>query len=258
MTFGFILTRHVNSETSNKYWNQSVKLIRTFYPYAKIIIIDDNSNYSLVKPEFNYNNVEVIQSEYPKRGELLPFIYYLRNKWFDKAVILHDSVFISKKINFASVNLPVLPLWHAPYDKENLPNLLRLCSLLKNNYEIQQKLAKPKENVLSSVGTIDISEFNICFGVQCVITHNFLTRIENKYKISNLIHGVHCRSDRCGLERIIGTIFVEECPQLHKVKSLFGNIHLHYKSFKYNYKEYEYDFKHNNPKGIMVKVWTGR
>ena len=258
MSFGFILTRHVNSVTTNKYWNQNVKLIRTFYPYAKIIIIDDNSNYSLVKPDFNYMNVEVIQSEYPKRGELLPFIYYLRNKWFDKAVILHDSVFISKKINFASVVLPVLPLWHAAYDKENLSNLLRLCSLLKNNIQIYNKLAKPKENFLPTVGKIETNEFNICFGVQCVITHDFLKRIEEKYKISNLIHGVHCRRDRCALERIMGIIFNEECPHLHKYRSLFGNIHLHYKSFKYNYNEYEYDFKHNNPKGIMVKVWTGR
>lgn len=258
MSFGFILTRHVNSEISNKYWNQNVKLIRTFYPYAKIIIIDDNSNYSLVKPDFNYVNVEIIQSEYPKRGELLPFIYYLRNKWFDKAVILHDSTFISKKINFDSIHLPVLPLWHAPYDKENLYNLTRLCGFLNNNTQIQHQLMKPKENALSSIGTIDPSEFNICFGVQCVITHDFLRRIEKKYKISNLIQGVKCRTDRCSLERIMGTIFNEECQALHKVRSLFGNIHSHYKSFKYNYNEYEHDFKHNRLKGIMVKVWTGR
>jgi hypothetical protein len=258
MTFGFILTRHVNSATSNKYWNQSVKLIRTFYPYAKIIIIDDNSDYSLVKADFNYVNVEVIQSEYPKRGELLPFIYYLRNKWFDKAVILHDSVFLSKKVNFDSIQLPVLPIWHAPYDKENISNLHRVSSLLKNNAHIQHILAKPKENVLSCVASRDPSDFNICFGVQCVIRHDFLIRIENKYKISNLIQGIHCRADRCSLERIMGAVFSEECPELCKRKSLFGSIHFHYKAFKYNYNEYEYDFKHNRPKGIMVKVWTGR
>ena len=26
--YGFIITRHVNSEKTNKYWNQTVKLIR--------------------------------------------------------------------------------------------------------------------------------------------------------------------------------------------------------------------------------------
>ena len=40
--FGFIITRHVNSVKTNNYWNHCVKLIRTFYPLRKIIIIDDN------------------------------------------------------------------------------------------------------------------------------------------------------------------------------------------------------------------------
>jgi hypothetical protein len=98
MSFGFIITRHVNSEQTNKYWNQNVKLIRSLYPLKKIIIIDDNSTQSFVKADFEYKNLEIIQSEYPKRGELLPFIYYLKYKWFDNAVIIHDSTFIHKRI----------------------------------------------------------------------------------------------------------------------------------------------------------------
>ena len=39
--FGFIILRHVNSEKTNNYWNHSIKQIRRFYPFAKIIIIDD-------------------------------------------------------------------------------------------------------------------------------------------------------------------------------------------------------------------------
>lgn len=258
MTFGFILTRHVNSEITNHYWNQTVKLIRTYYPHTKIVIIDDNSNYSFVKPEFKYLNVEIIQSEYPKRGELLPFIYYLRNKWFDKAVILHDSVFIHKKINFNAVKLPVLPLWHAPYDKENTYGLTRITSLLKSNYVLKNKLIRPKENALRVVASRDPGDFDICFGVQCVIHHDFLVKIENKYKITNLIHGIQCRADRCCLERIMGVLFNEECPQLYNIKSLFGNIHHHYRAFKYNYNEYINDFQNNRLKGILTKVWTGR
>ena len=61
-SFGFIITRHVNSETTNKYWNHSVKLLRTLYPKRKIVIIDDNSNQNYVKADFNYNNIQIIQS----------------------------------------------------------------------------------------------------------------------------------------------------------------------------------------------------
>ena len=79
--YGFIITRHVNSVTTNKYWNQSVKLIRNIYPLRKIVIIDDNSDQEFVKTDFDYQNLTIIQSEFPKRGELLPYYYYLKYKW---------------------------------------------------------------------------------------------------------------------------------------------------------------------------------
>ena len=58
--YGFIITRHVNSETTNKYWNQSVKLIRSFYPLRKIVIIDDNSDQNFIKADFDYKNLTII------------------------------------------------------------------------------------------------------------------------------------------------------------------------------------------------------
>ena len=100
MSYGFIITRHVNSQQTNEYWNHCVKLIRTYYPLRKIIIIDDNSNYNFVKSYHEYKNVKIIQSEYPGRGELLPYVYFLKNKWFENAVIIHDSLFFHKHIHF--------------------------------------------------------------------------------------------------------------------------------------------------------------
>ena len=71
MTFGFILTRYVHSVVTNKYWNECIKCIRRFYT-EKIIVIDDNSNQEYVQADFEYDNVEIVQSEFPQRGELLP------------------------------------------------------------------------------------------------------------------------------------------------------------------------------------------
>ena len=78
-TYGFIITRHVNSETTNKYWNNCVRCIRRFYPCRKIVIIDDNSNKEFLIPFANYTNVEIVESEFPGRGELLPYYYFLKN-----------------------------------------------------------------------------------------------------------------------------------------------------------------------------------
>ena len=118
--FGFIITRHVNSAKTNRYWNQCVKLIRTFYPFKQIVIIDDNSNQNFVKAQFPYKNLTIINSEYPGRGEILPYIYLLKYKWFPSAVIIHDSCFIHRRIPFETFNMPVMPFWHHIYDKENL------------------------------------------------------------------------------------------------------------------------------------------
>lgn len=51
--FGFIITRHVNSELTNRYWNQCVKLIRTFYPFKKLLLLTIIVTHNLLKPNFH-------------------------------------------------------------------------------------------------------------------------------------------------------------------------------------------------------------
>ena len=256
MDYGFIVLRHVISEKTNKYWNQCVKLIRLYYPNKKIVIIDDNSDNYFVKADFNYTNLEIIKSEYPARGELLPYIYYYKNKWFPKAIIIHDSVFIHKRIPFENISLPVLPLWHFEYDKENLHNILRLVSNIKNNFNIEKKIIG--DNLVNNMGFKYSNVFSGCFGVQCIIQHDFLVRIEHKYNISRLVDFVKTRKDRCSLERLLGAVFSEEYKYLNKYRSLFGSIHRHYGAFSYNYDSYEEDFRNKKVKARFVKVWSGR
>jgi hypothetical protein len=253
--YGFILTRHVNSEKTNKYWNQCVKLIRTIYPMRKIVIIDDNSNQQYVKADFPYKNLTIIQSEYPGRGELLPYIYYLKYKWFPSAVIIHDSLFVHRRIRFDSFKIPIMPLWHHIYDKENINNILRIASVLKNNNQIIEKIRGPSINIL---GLTQNENFNLCFGGQAFIKLNFLQHIQNKYNITNLVHVISNRTDRCSLERILGLLFCEEYPLLKKISSLFGDIMLQNRAFNYNYDQYTSDLTKRRVIHPFVKVWTGR
>jgi len=258
MSYGFIITRHVNSETTNQYWNHCIQCIRKFYipEKYKIIVIDDNSNQKFIKAEFEYRNIEIVQSEYPGRGELLPYYYFLKNYYFENAVILHDSVFIHKKIKFSNIKAPVLPLWHFYEHKtENLQNTIRLNNYLKNNYHITKHLTNgDKYNVLS----FNNAEWYGCFGVQSYINYQFLKGIQEKYNIFNLIGVVKNRTDRCCLERIFGSIFYNEFPRLISVKSLLGDISS-YQKWGYTFKEYIDELK-KNKKVIrpVVKVWTGR
>jgi len=254
-SFGFIMTRHVNSELTNKYWNHSVKLLNTFYPDKKIVIIDDNSNQDLVKAEHNYSNIEVIQSEFPGRGELLPYYYFIKNKFFDNAVIIHDSVFFHIKIHFEKLAYyNVLPLWHFDKFVENKENTLRIAKNLNNSYNICNKLTEDEIKLLKITND---NKWIGCFGCQAFINHNFLLQIESKYNITKLISYVLCRSDRCCLERIMGIIFSIENPKILHQKSLFGRIHSCLK-WGYTFNEYEDNLKKGTILQPVVKVWTGR
>jgi hypothetical protein len=259
--FGFIIIRHVNSEVTNNYWNSCVINIRRFYPLKKIVVIDDNSNQDFLKQKYEYKNIEYINSEFPGRGELLPYYYFFKNHFFDNAIIIHDSIFIQKRINFESLikkQIKVIPLWHFTCEKnENSNNTLRLISVLNNGYEIYNTFTVDK----SFETMMDRKNKNIwsgCFGIQSFINRDFLIGLRNKYHLFNLLNVVQCRLDRCCLERIIGMIFYTEYIKHLKIPSLFGDIKTYFE-WGYTYNQYIEDIKNKKIPNIpFVKVWTGR
>lgn len=251
-SYGFIITRHVNSEKTNKYWNHAVRSIRRFYPFRKIVIIDDNSNQAFVKAEYEYKNIQIVKSEYPGRGELLPYYYFYKNKYFDNAVILHDSVFFHKRIHFEKLNkVKVLPMWHFDMN-ENMENCLRLAKYLDNSEAIQFKVSPETINMLT-YKPADI--WHGCFGVQSYINYDFLSMIQKKYSLFNLLKGVLTRADRCSLERVMGVIFHAEVPKLYKRPSLLGTI---FENQLWGYSFEMYCAQYKRIRKPLVKVWTGR
>ena len=239
MTFGFIILRHVNNNDTNKYWIHCYDCIRNFYPQTDIIIIDDNSNYNFITDKELYKTI-IVQSEYHKRGELLPYYYYLHNKYFDKAIIIHDSVFINKELDL-NINKYKF-LWefkHWPLEikiqQEDELKMIKLFNdpLLENFYR-NRKL------------------WNGCFGAMSIITHDFLVSVNNKYNIDKLLDYVLCRHNRCSFERVIAGLF----QYVHKETplSLLGHINKYCKwGIKFN-KINELKIK----KLPLIKVWTGR
>ena len=230
---GFIILRHVNSEETNKYWQICYDSIRTFYPENNILIIDDNSNYDYISEKQLYKT-SIIQSEYPKRGELLPYYYYLKNKFADIAVILHDSVFIQKYIDFSVDKYKFI--WEFDHIWDQPKNEIKILNVFKNN-----DLINFYNNKRLWKG---------CFGGMSIITHDFLTYVDSKYKISHLIPLIINRDKRCYFERVIACILQKEHKNTEL--SLLGVIH--------NYCPWGLKFneKDNYNTLPLLKVWTGR
>jgi hypothetical protein len=228
---GFIILRHVNNEVTNKYWITCVKSIRLYYPENEILIIDDNSNYEYITDEPLYKTI-IIQSEYPQRGELLPYHYYLKHKLFDIAVIIHDSVVINKYID---MNVETYRfLWEFEHNWDHIHDESRMiCSF----HDIE--LLKFYENKNLWKG---------CFGCMSIITHDYLIRINNKYNISSLLNYVLNRYNRMSFERVIACLLQKEGNQ----ETLLGNIHK-YCDVGLNFNEID-KYSHLP----IIKYWSGR
>jgi hypothetical protein len=232
---GFIILRHVNSTKTNKYWIECYKRIRLYYPNEKIIIIDDNSNYNFITKE-NLYNTTVIQSEFPKRGELLPYYYYLKNKLFDTAIILHDSVFINKKFDTNIDKYKII--WEFEHNWDNEKNEIKLINQLTNNND----LLNMHKNKNSWKG---------CFGGMSIITYEYLNFLNDKYDFSKLLPIIISRDDRKSFERVFSIMLQAN----HQKTTLLGNIH---KYCRWGITFEEYINKKVDQNNILIKVWTGR
>ena len=230
-SFGFIILRHVNSELTNKYWIHCYDCIRKYYKENLILIIYDNSDNQFITNKNLYKTI-TINSEYPKRGELLPYYYYLHNKFFDTAVIIHDSVFIN---DYIDVNVDKYKiLWDFDHHWDQIEDETKMIKEF-NNIE----LLKFYENKELWKG---------CFGGMSIITHDYLIYINSKYDLRKLLEFVKTRYNRCSFERVISVLLQKH----HKEDSLLGNIH------KYCQWGITFDEKDDYNYLPIIKVWTGR
>jgi hypothetical protein len=257
---GFIILRHVNSELTNEYWQESYSCIRNFYPENKIVIIDDYSNNDFLKSDLILYNTEIINSEFhPGKGELLPIYYYLIYKWFKKAIIIHDSVFINNYINFDNVDKYKF-LWYIEHEWNDIETEKKLINCLNNNKEILDLY----NNTYLWQG---------CFGCMTIITHDYLKIIDEKYNLFHLFNVVNSRNERCALERVFGCILLLNDDKINYnsndisllnsitnsyyngLPSIFGCWHYSFDDYKKNKCIFNTCMKYRLP---IIKVWSGR
>jgi hypothetical protein len=235
---GFIILRNVNNSITNEYWKECYKCIKQFYPKNRILIIDDNSDYSFVTNEC-LDNTMIIKSEYPKRGEFLPYYYYLKTNFCETAVFLHDSVFIKKYIDFSVSTYKILLDFGKQNINDGMQNQLTLLHAL-NNTKLNDFYSKKDKGIWKG-----------CFGAMSVVTYSYLKSIDQEFRISSLIPHITSRDLRCAFERIIGCLL-----QINVIEpSLFGDI-MKYCPWGLTYHRYlKQDYNKNLP---LIKVWTGR
>lgn len=242
-SLGFIMLRHVNSPSTNQYWQECYMRIRTLYPDNWILIIDDHSVLSMVDSNFSMRKCKVIHSEFPQAGELLGYYYFHKTRLFSQAVIIHDSVFLQQKL--PTVQDPVRFLWHFTHSWDNPKQEKMWLAKLRHSHNLLPFYERKKE-------------WWGCFGAQSMIQLEFLDFLEKKYGLfEHVLPSMKTRVDRMCMERVLAVLCTLEFNQLQWKPSFLGDIH------KYGL-PWGYDFKHYRTKPRTwkhlpaVKVWTGR
>lgn len=237
-SFGFIMSRYVRCETTNKYWIESCTCIRSLYPDAPIIIVDDHSDEKFLTDN-NFENVEIIESEYDRGvAELLPYLYFHRRKPFDIAIILNDGTFLQQRFDATVMtDIDARPIWEfAGYLKEHPDAYLIHCL---NHADELLEIYHP-------------ANYRGCFASMSIISWSFLDFLMERHNLYELQHHVNTRPTRCGLERVLGVLF-----QKHSRNScaIVSDIFLHPQPFELTFDGYKSMEKGTYP---IYKVWSMR
>lgn len=240
--FGFIILRHVNSLKTNNLWYNNIKNIRKYYK-NKIYIIDDNSNYEYIVQKEKYIDIELIQSTYHQRGEILPYYYLYIKQLFKRCLIIHDSIIINKYIDFSKYQEEIHYLWHFGHNCNNLVDENKMMKIL-NNEKIIEKY--------------DEKGWYGCFGVQTLIDYDFIEKLQKKYKLFDLLKFIDSRNKRMNFERVFSVLCTLLDNDIYERKSIYGDIH-DYMEWGYDYEKYVKDKdKDILDKFDLIKIWNGR
>lgn len=236
---GFVVVRHVRDRTTGMYWLEAVRCIRRFYPDAPIVVVDDNSDQRFTRDELRPPNCAVVASEYPGRAEMLGYYYYWKHHWFERAVIMHDSVFIQRKVDFKCPG-GVRFLWH--FDIKIYDDVPLITEYLDKIDPCYKPLFEDKK------------AWKGCFGVMSVIRHDFLEKISGIFRLLGDVEG---RDRRMAFERVFAVVCVYHLPTLMRDLSLMGDILDNPLGWGYGFDAYQRE-RNKVPMPALVKVWSGR
>jgi len=243
-SYVFVILRNIRQTRDNDLWISSYNSIRQFYT-NKIVIIDDNSTINTVDGKLV--NTETIRSEYNGAGEILPYLYFMKHKWADRMIFIHDSMFINRPFRDAELDGSVTFHWHFDAKEDN--KLGTYLSLLKNSTNLVEYATQ-------------ITKWKACFGGASIIDLETIVYLEEAYAFfTKLVMVIRNRKDREMFERLFGIVLFHEGILNMEHFSNFGNILKYPKAFESDHTSIDtakHILSQANYDTAIIKVWRGR
>jgi hypothetical protein len=243
MTTGFIIIRNIRSYAHDLYWRECYKCIRKYYDNP-ILIVDTGSNKNYITENIKLVNTTTIYHECSHYiGEILGYYYFWKLKPFDQAVILQDSVFIQKQIDFSLTkdeHAKILWKFEHRWDQSILSHIHKFISSLDKSNEL---LALYDQK----------TQWHGCFGQMVVIKWEFIDLINTNHNyFQTILPLIKEKLQGCALERITGLLIFYNSKE--HIGTLFEDIHK-YCRWGLTYNDYQTRKYNLLP---IVKIWNNR
>lgn len=195
---GFIIAACIRSEEHLIQLNTCIASIKRFNQNDKIVVVFDyTSNKELQEKCFKIHDDIIFEINTPEvPADMLLLKYFKEKKYFDKAILLQDSMVLKKHMDINTVN-DVKFIWHftnhrrewhiieEPQTEFNIINNIKTHDDL-NIYVINNLISSVKFQDYCKKIYYKKNEWCGCFGPTVIITHNFLLKVDLLTDIINL------------------------------------------------------------------------
>lgn len=196
-TFGFIIPTCVRERCHLESLKRCINSIRKHYPDILIVlIIDFTSDIDLSSDKLYDTDTNIIREYTSEKipADMLVYKYFLKNKYFDKAIVIQDSMVLLNKFSNLDFIDTFKYIWHftnhrkhwhiikepkTSYNEEN--NIITHDDLIKDC--INKFITKPdlKKYMLEIYD--QKNKWSGCFGCLTIMTHSFLKMFDEETDI---------------------------------------------------------------------------
>jgi len=218
-TFGFIIAGCVRTKDHQKSLNKCLDNLRIFHPNQKrVVIVDFTSDKLLIGQSVNDYPEVIFELDTPEiPADMLLLKYFKQKHYFDKAILLQDSMQVIKEFDVSSVK-NIKYIWHFNNHRVHWSTIKEPSS----DYNVKNGIVSHDDLVVHCIETKITSPnfksyckdiyhqkmmWSGCFGCCCIISYDFLLDLDSK---TNIIE-FESQMTTNRLRRVIESIFPLAC-----------------------------------------------
>lgn len=214
--WGFIIPSFRKEQAHNDLLEKCIASIRKFHATIPIVIIDD---WSTIDIDISDPHIIIEKSPVKGAGDMVTLYMLLKYKYFDKAVIMQDSMFLEAPIKNVSTD-NVQFLWHATNHikqwhqiKEPQDDYNKFHKIVTHQDFILHMTSIYATNDLQNIVNSMINRkelWNVCFCLCMIIDLKFLELLESKTGIT----GYLCQLNTNRRRRTSESVFSMACSYI--------------------------------------------